>query len=106
MMNIKHLMARDNGKEGLSTTHVALIVSLLMLVVLGLLLIMVIAVGIFIYIRRRRQRQHSVAPPEAVQVTPLVLPPRRQYAQINSGNWNQYRKLCAVAAVFEAAEAV
>lgn len=39
MMNIKHLMARDNNSDGLSTTHVALIVSLLMLVLLGMILI-------------------------------------------------------------------
>jgi hypothetical protein len=39
MMNIKHLMARDNDSDGLSTTHVALIVSLLMLVLLGMILI-------------------------------------------------------------------
>jgi hypothetical protein len=39
MMNLSHLVTRDSGKEGLSTTHVALIVSLLMLVLIGLVLI-------------------------------------------------------------------
>lgn len=56
-MNIKHLIARDNGSEGLSTTHVALIVSLLMLVLLGMILI-----GALIFLRNmRRARKQAEA---------------------------------------------
>jgi hypothetical protein len=58
MMNIKHLMARDdNNNNGLSTTHVALIVSLLMLVLLGLVLI-----GALMFLRSmRRARKQAEA---------------------------------------------
>jgi len=50
MMNIKHLMARESDSDGLSTTHVALIVSLLMLVLLGLVLI-----GALMFLRSMRR---------------------------------------------------
>jgi hypothetical protein len=49
MMNLKHLIARDSD-EGLSTTHVALIVSMLMLVVLGMVLI-----GALMFLRSMRR---------------------------------------------------
>jgi hypothetical protein len=49
MTNLKHLIARDSD-EGLSTTHVALIVSMLMLVVLGMVLI-----GALMFLRSMRR---------------------------------------------------
>jgi hypothetical protein len=58
MMNIKHLMARGDDKDGLSTTHVALIVSLLMLVLLGMILI-----GALMFLRSmRRARKDAQLP--------------------------------------------
>ena len=57
MMNIKQLVARDTNTDGLSTTHVALIVSLLMLVLLGLVLI-----GALLFLRSmRRARKQAEA---------------------------------------------
>lgn len=54
MMNIKHLAARDSG---LNTTHVALLISLLMLVLLGLILI-----GALLFLRSiRRARKQAEA---------------------------------------------
>lgn len=53
MMNIKHLAARNND-DGLDTTHMALIVSLLMLVLLGLMLI-----GALIFLRNMRRARHE-----------------------------------------------
>ncbi|KAJ4370002.1 hypothetical protein N0V83_005766 [Neocucurbitaria cava] len=54
MMNIKHLAARDNG---LDSTHVALLVSLMILVILGLLLI-----GALMFLRSmRRARKQAEA---------------------------------------------
>lgn len=53
-MNIKHLAARDSG---LNTTHVALLISLLMLVLLGLILI-----GALLFLRSiRRARKQAEA---------------------------------------------
>jgi hypothetical protein len=54
MMNIKHLMARDNDSEGLSNTHVALLVSLLMLVLLGMILI-----GALMFLRSMRRARKA-----------------------------------------------
>ncbi|CAO2648643.1 Nn.00g079100.m01.CDS01 [Neocucurbitaria sp. VM-36] len=54
MMNIKHLTARDNG---LNSTHVALLTSLLILVLLGLVLI-----GALMFLRSmRRARKQAEA---------------------------------------------
>ncbi|KAH7073964.1 hypothetical protein BKA63DRAFT_567128 [Paraphoma chrysanthemicola] len=50
MMNIKHLVARDDDSDGLNTTHVALLVSLLMLVLLGMILI-----GALMFLRSMRR---------------------------------------------------
>lgn len=53
-MNIKHLTARDNG---LNNTHIALLISLLMLVLLGLVLI-----GALLFLRNiRRARKQAEA---------------------------------------------
>jgi hypothetical protein len=54
MMNMKQLMARGNEEEGLSTTYMALIVSLLMLVLLGLIL-----VGALIFLRNMRRARKA-----------------------------------------------
>jgi hypothetical protein len=54
MMNMKHLMARQNEDDSLSTTHMALIVSLLMLVLLGLIL-----VGALIFLRNMRRARKA-----------------------------------------------
>lgn len=54
MMNIKHLAARNNDDGGLNTTHMALIVSLLMLVLLGLML-----VGALIFLRNMRRARRD-----------------------------------------------
>lgn len=56
MMNLKHLMSRDKGNDGLSSTHTALIVSLLMLALLGLVLI-----GALLFLRsmRRARKQRE-----------------------------------------------
>jgi hypothetical protein len=56
MMNIKHLMARDDRSEGLNNTHVALIVSLLMLVLLGMAL-----VGALMFLRNMRRARKQAA---------------------------------------------
>jgi hypothetical protein len=56
MMNIKHLMARDDRSEGLTNTHVALIVSLLMLVLLGMVLI-----GALMFLRNMRRTRKQAA---------------------------------------------
>jgi hypothetical protein len=56
MMNMKQLMARGNEDDGLSTTHMALIVSLLMLVLLGLIL-----VGALIFLRNMRRARNANA---------------------------------------------
>ncbi|KAF2025313.1 hypothetical protein EK21DRAFT_76727 [Setomelanomma holmii] len=50
MMNIKHLAARNDDTDGLDTTHVALLVSLLMLVLLGMILI-----GALMFLRNMRR---------------------------------------------------
>lgn len=57
MMNLKHLTARAND-SGLNTTHVALLVTLLILVLLGLLL-----VGALMFLRsmRRARKQADAA---------------------------------------------
>jgi hypothetical protein len=58
MMNIKQLSARADDNDGLSTTHVALIVSLLMLVLLGMILI-----GGLMFLRSmRRARKNAQLP--------------------------------------------
>jgi hypothetical protein len=58
MMNIKQLTARGGDNDGLSTTHVALIVSLLMLVLLGMILI-----GGLMFLRSmRRARKNAQLP--------------------------------------------
>jgi hypothetical protein len=57
MMNIKQLAAR--GDDGLSTTHVALIVSLLMLVLLGMILI-----GGLMFLRSMRRAQKDAQLPQ------------------------------------------
>jgi hypothetical protein len=49
MMNIKHIMARDIDEDGLSATHMALVVSLLVLVLLGMIL-----VGALMFLRNMR----------------------------------------------------
>jgi hypothetical protein len=57
MMNLNHLVARSNDDESLSTTHVALVVSLLTLVLLGLIL-----VGALMFLRSiRRARKQAEA---------------------------------------------
>ncbi|KAH8701211.1 hypothetical protein GQ44DRAFT_717982 [Phaeosphaeriaceae sp. PMI808] len=57
MTTMKHLIARNNGEEGLSSTHVALIISLLMLLLLGIILI-----GALMFLRNiRRVRKQAEA---------------------------------------------
>ena len=57
MMNSNPLIARDDDSHGLSTTHVALVVSLLMLALLGLILI-----GALLFLRSmRRARKQAEA---------------------------------------------
>jgi hypothetical protein len=59
MMNIKQLSARGDGNDGLSTTHVALIVSLLMLVLLGMILI-----GGLMFLRSMRRARKDAQLPQ------------------------------------------
>jgi cbb3-type cytochrome oxidase subunit 3 len=55
MMNVKNLMARgDRNDSGLSTTQVALVVSLLMLVLLGMILI-----GALMFLRSMRKARRQ-----------------------------------------------
>jgi hypothetical protein len=59
MMNIKQLSARADDNDGLSTTHVALIVSLLMLVLLGMILI-----GGLMFLRSMRRARKDAQLPQ------------------------------------------